>query len=494
MKIGFDNSAYMKKQTEQILKRVDQWGHKLYLEFGGKIFDDYHAARVLPGFEANGKILLLEKLKEKTEIIICINAADIEKNKIRADLGITYDMDCLRLIDNIRRLGLYVSSVVISQYKDQPSADVFRNKLELRGEKVYIHKPIIGYPMNVNLIVSDDGYGSNQYIETKKPLVVVTAPGPGSGKMATCLSQIYHEHKRGVNAGYAKFETFPVWNLPLNHPVNLAYEAATADLNDVNVIDYFHLERYGKTAVNYNRDIEAFPLVKNILAKIMETDEVYHSPTDMGVNMAGYCITDDDVVSEAAKQEVVRRYFETWCSYKEGRLNISAVEKLELIMKQLEISPEYGLAVRPAIEKSELSKCPAMALISHEGHVITGRTTNVLTAASSLVLNCVKKLAGIPDDIHLISPAVLEPMLMLKEKILYDKNPLLSLEEVLNALSICAATDPSAEKCLLKLHDLKDCRAHSSHMISQSDENALKKLGINITCTPEFSSDDLYYI
>jgi uncharacterized protein (UPF0371 family) len=494
MKIGFDNASYMEKQTEQILKRVEKFNDKLYLEFGGKLFDDYHAARVLPGFNVNGKILLLEKLKEKTEIIFCINAADIEKNRIRADIGITYDMDALRLIDSIREMGLYISSFVITQYNDRSAADMFKNKLEQRGEKVYIHKPIANYPMNIDLVVSDRGYGSNPYIETTKPLVVITAPGPGSGKMATCLSQVFHEHKRGINAGYAKFETFPIWNIPLNHPVNLAYEAATADLNDVNGIDPYHLEAYGKTAVNYNRDIEAFPLLKNILVKIMGTDEVYQSPTDMGVNMAGFCITDDEAVKEAAKQEIVRRYFRTWCYYKEGRLPISAVEKLEIIMKQLGISAEYGLAVKPALEKSAQNKCPAMALILSDGSVVTGRTTDVLAAASSLVLNCVKRLAGIPDDIHLIAPHVLEPMLMLKEKILCDKSPLLSLEEVLDALSICAATDPSAHKCLFKLQELKGCEAHSSHIISKSDENALKKLGVNVTCTPEFSSDNLYYV
>jgi uncharacterized protein (UPF0371 family) len=483
----------MEKQTEEILKRVRKFNDKLYLEFGGKLFDDYHAARVLPGFNVNGKILLLEKLKEKTEIIFCINAADIERNKIRADLGITYDMDALRLIDSIRAMGLYISSFVITQYTDQSAADMFKNKLELRGERVYIHKPIANYPMNINLAASDKGYGSNPYIATSKPLVVITAPDPGSGKMATCLSQVYHEHKRGINAGYAKFETFPIWNKPMNHPVNLAYEAATADLNDVNAIDPYHLEAYGATAVNYNRDIEAFPLIKSILVKIMGTDEVYRSPTDMGVNMAGYCITDDEIVKEAAKQEIVRRYFRTWCYYKEGRLGIGAVEKLEIIMKNLGISAEYGLAVRPALKKSEQNLCPAMALILNDGSVVTGKTTN-LAAASSLVLNCIKQLAGIPDDIHLIAPHVLEPMLMLKEKILCDKNPLLSLEEVLNALSICAATDPSAHKCLFKLQDLKNCEAHSSHILSKSDENALKKLGINVTCTPEFSSDNLYYI
>lgn len=494
MKTGFDNTTYMQKQTEQILERVERFHQKLYLEFGGKLFDDYHAARVLPGFEVNGKINLLAKLKDKAEIIICVNAADIEKNKIRADFGITYDMDSLRLIDSIRKMGLYISSVVITLYNHQPSADIFKNKLERRGERVYIHHLINGYPMNVDQVVSDQGYGANPYIETTRPLVVVTAPGPGSGKLATCLSQLYHEHKRNIKAGYAKFETFPVWNLPLKHPVNLAYEAATADLNDVNAIDPFHLETYGVTSVNYNRDIEVFPLVKNMLTRIMGADAVYQSPTDMGVNMAGYCITDDELVREAAKQEVARRYFKTWCCYKEGRVPLEAVEKLEIIMKQLEITPEYRLVVQPALEKSRQNNCPAMALIFPDGSIVTGKTTSILAAASSLMLNCVKKLAGIADDIHLISPSVLEPMLMLKKKILRDRSPLLSLEEVLNALSICAATDPLAEQCLLKLYDLKGCDAHSSHMISKSDESAFKKLGVNITCTPEFPTDDLYYI
>ena len=498
MRIGFDNNAYMKRQSEQILKRLGQFNHKLYLEFGGKLFDDYHAARVLPGFDANGKILLLKELHEHidTEIIFCINAADIERNKIRADLGITYDIDALRLIDSIRKMGLVVSSIVITQYKDQPSADVFKNRLENRGEKVYIHKYTKGYPTNVDLVVSEEGYGANPYIETTKPLVVVTAPGGASGKMSTCLSQLYHEHKKHIKAGFAKYETFPIWNLQLNHPVNLAYEAATADLNDFNAIDPFHLETYGKTAVNYNRDIEVFPIVKSILARITanEGDGAYHSPTDMGVNMVGFCITDDEVVREAAKQEIIRRYFKTWCLYKEGRQSIGAVEKLEIMLKQLGITPDYGLAVNPALEKSRQHKCPAIAMILQDGSTVTGRNTDVLAAASSLVLNGVKKLAGIPDDIHLISPNVLGPMMMLKEKILYDKNPLLSLEEVLNALSICAATDPSAEKSLIKLRDLRGCEAHSSHMLSQTDENTLKKLGVNVTCTPEFPSDSLYYV
>jgi len=454
---GFDNARYFHTQIEQILKRVARFHHKLYLEFGGKLFDDYHAARVLPGFQVHGKILLLKELATQidVEIIMCIKAADIENNKIRADLGITYDMDALRLIDSIRKMGLEISSIVITQYQDQPSADMFRNKLEHRGEKVYLHRLTKGYPTNVDLIVSEDGYGANPFIETTKPLVVVTAPGPTSGKMATCLSQVYHEHQQNVRAGYAKFETFPIWNLSLNHPVNLAYEAATADLNDVNMLDHFHLEAHGENAVNYNRDIEVFPIVKNILSRIMETDEAYQSPTDMGVNMAGFCVTDDALVREAAKQEIVRRYFWTWCYYKEGRLGIEAVEKLDKLMKQQNITPEYGQAVGPAIAKSARHHCPAMALILRGGCIVSGRTTHVLAAASSLVLNGVKKLAGIPDDIHLISPSVLEPMLMMKEKILRDKNPLLNLEEVLDDLSICAATDASAEKCLMKLDDFR---------------------------------------
>ena len=493
MKIGFDNLSYMEKQTEQILERVERFNHKLYLEFGGKLFDDYHAARVLPGFDVNGKILLLEKMKDNIEIILCISAADIERNKIRDDWGITYDMDALRLVDSIRKMGLYLSSIVITLYHDQPSADMFKNKLERRGEKVYVHRFTKGYPTNIDLVVSDVGYGANSYIETTKPLVVVTAPGPGSGKLATCLSQIYHEHRRDIYAGYAKFETFPIWNLPLQHPVNLAYEAATADLSDVNALDPYHLETYGETTVNYNRDIEVFPIIKNILARIAGMDKVYNSPTEMGVNMAGYCITDDETVREAAKQEIVRRYFKTWCHYKEGRMGTNSVEKIDIIMKQLGITPEYGLVVIPALEKSAQNKCPAMALMLGDGSIVTGRATNVLTAASSLVLNCVKRLAGIPDEIHLIAPAVLEPMLTLRTKILYEKNPLLNLEEVLNALSICAATAPSAEKCLYKLRDLKGCEAHSSHMLSKADESALRKLGITVTCTPEFPSDDLYH-
>jgi uncharacterized protein (UPF0371 family) len=494
MGIGFNNALYMQKQTQAILERVSQFQDKLYLEFGGKLFDDYHAARVLPGFDVNGKIRLLQKLKDKAEIIICISAADIEKNKIRADHEITYDVECLRLIDAVRSSGLNVSGIVITLFSGQISATRFKSKLEHRNERVYVHKPISNYPMNAEFVVSDEGFGANEYINTVSPLVVVTAPGPGSGKMATCLSQIYHEHRRGIKAGYAKFETFPVWNLPLSHPVNLAYEAATADLGDVNAIDPYHLEKFGEVAVNYNRDIEVFPLVKSILARII--GEVYSSPTEMGVNMAGHCIDSDELsqeaVQKAAKCEIVRRYFKTLCYHKEGFVEFSAVRKIEKTMKQLGLTPESRLSVTHAIRKSERHNCPAMALHLPHGSVVIGRTTLLLSASSSLVLNCIKELARIPDDIHLIAPHVLEPMLMLKEKILCEKG-LLSLDEVLNALSICAATDPSANKCLHKLQDLRGCDAHSSHILPKTDERALKKLGIKVTCTPEFSSEDLYY-
>jgi len=490
-KIGFDNASYIKKQTAEITQRLKKFS-KLYLEFGGKLFDDYHASRVLPGFEVNGKIQLLQALNAKTEIVVCVNAHDIEKNKIRADIGITYDLESLRLIDNIRSMGLAINSVVITQYTGQPTADSFRKRLERLGETVYVYRSIIGYPTNIDLIVSDKGYGANPYIQTTKPLVVVTGPGSGSGKMATCLSQMYHEYQRGQKAGYAKFETFPVWNLPLSHPVNLAYEAATADIGDINAIDPFHLEAYNETAVNYNRDIEVFPIVKNILTSIIGKETVYQSPTDMGVNMVGHFITDSEVVREAAKQEIVRRYFKTRCDYKEGRAELTAIEKLQIIMKKLAINEAYGLGVLPAINKSQDSQTPAMALILDDDSVVTGRATDVLGASASLILNCAKKLAGIPDDIHLISPNVIKPMQALKEHILCEKSTLLGLGEVLNALSICAATDPSAEKCLKQLRSLRGCVAHSSHMLSKADESALRKLGIVVTCTPEFPSDDLY--
>ena len=491
MRLGFNNDRYMEKQTEQILDRVKRFNDKLYLEFGGKIFDDDNMARVMPGFRADAKISLLEKLKDDVEIIVCVSAPHIEKSKIRGVHGITYDMEVLRLIDGMRKMGLYISSIAITLYRAQPAAEIFKKKLERRGEKVYVHRVIEGYPHDVGHIISDKGYGANPYIKTSKKLVVVTGPGPGSEKMAVCLSQLYHERKKGVEAGFAKFETLPVWNLPLDHPVNCAYEASTADLDDNNAIDPFHLKAYGISATSYNRDIEAFPILREMLVRLIGT-EVYKSPTDMGVNMAGHCITDDAAVREAAKQEVIRRYFWTQVFYKEGRNDLRAVEKMEKVMSQLSLSPTDRPTVIPALKKADESGTAAMALILPDGGLITAKTTDVLAAASSLVLNSVKKLAGIPDDIHLIAPHVLEPMLMLKTQVLCDKNPLVSLEEVLNALSICAATDGAAKKALSKLIELRGCDAHSSHIISKSDEMTLKKLGINITCTPEFSSKDLF--
>ena len=492
MKIGFDKNLYMQKQSEHILKRIDQFD-KLYLEFGGKIFDDFHASRVLPGFEANGKIKLLQKLKDKTEIIFSISAGDIEKNKIRADIGITYDMDVLRLMDNIRKMGIYISSIVITQYVDQPAADIFKNKLERRGEHVYIHRPIKGYPNDIERIVSDEGYGMNPYIETTRPLVVVTAPGPGSGKLATCLSQLYHEHKMGKKAGYAKFETFPIWNIPLHHPVNLAYEAATADLKDVNLIDSFHLEAYGVKAVNYNRDLEAFPIVKNILSRITNDAGVYQSPTDMGVNMAGYGIFDDNAVQEAAQQEIIRRYYKCWCDHKLGRVDIEVPQRVEAIMQQLELKPEDRKVVRPALEKAELRDAPAMAVELDDGTIITGKSSNLMCAAASTMLNAVKHLAGIPDDVYIISPVALEPIMNLKSSIFGIKNPMLNLEEILIALSMSAARTKEAAKAVAKLDQLKGCEAHSTILLTQADEEIFRKLGMNLTCEPEFPTNDLYY-
>lgn len=493
MRVGFDSDRYMETQTEQILKRVAQFNDKLYLEFGGKIFDDDNMARIMPGFPADGKIRLLEKLKDRVEIIICVSAPQIEQNKMRGTHSITYDMEVLRLVDGMRKMGLLISSIVITMYSNQPSAEIFRKKLERCGEKVYIHRPIEDYPNNVDYIISDKGFGTNPYIRTTRNLVVVTGPGPGSGKLGTCLSQLYHERVRGVKAGYAKFETLPIWNLPLNHPVNLAYEAATADLDDYNMIDPFHLEAYRVQSVNYNRDIDAFPILREMLTRLIGED-TYKSPTDMGVNMAGLCIADDAIVREAAKQEILRRYFWTQVYYKEGRNELRAVQKIEQIMAQAGLETKHRKAVAPALEKARKSNSPAMSLILQDGRgqVITARTTDVLAAASNLVLNSIKALAGIPDDIHLISPSVLEPMLMLKKEILHDKNPLVSLEEVLNALAICAATSGAAKKALSCLPSLRNCEAHSSHIISKSDEMTLKKLGINVTCTPEFSSKDLF--
>lgn len=491
--IGFNSELYIELQTEQINKRIEKFGNKLYLEFGGKLFDDYHAARVLPGFDLNAKVKLLSKLKDKAEIIFCINAGDIERNKIRADMGITYDMDVMRLIDNLRGCDLDINSVVITKYTGQPAADIFRDRLERRGVKTYTHTFTKGYPTDVKIIVSDEGYGANPYVETSKPLVVVTAPGPGSGKLATCLSQLYHEYKRGVKAGYAKFETFPIWNIPLKHPVNIAYEAATIDLKDVNLIDYFHLQAYGVTTVNYNRDLEVFPVVKTILEKITGTS-LYESPTDMGVNMAGYGITDDEIVKEAGRQEVIRRYFHTRCDYKKGLIGKDIEERIILLMNEMGLKPENRFVVLPALKKAEKSGTMAMAIELTDKTIVTGRTTPIMSATASVVLNAIKTLADISDDIHLISPIALEPIVKLKQKILNHKNFVLNLEEILIALSISAALNPTAQLAMDKLPLLKCCEAHSSNIIGKADEDVFRRLGIHLTAEPVFPTKDLYFV
>lgn len=494
MKTGFDNELYIKKQSEKIIERIEHFSGKLYLEFGGKLFDDYHAARVLPGFDVNGKVKLLQKLADRAEIVFCINAGDIEKNKIRADLGITYDMDVLRLIDNLRSMNLTINSVVITQYQKQSAADIFRRKLERLGVKTYIHKHTKGYPTQIDTIVSDEGYGKNPYIETTKPLVVVTAPGPGSGKLATCLSQLYHEYKRGQKAGYAKFETFPVWNLPLKHPVNMAYEAATSDLNDVNMIDPFHLEAYGRTAVNYNRDIVAFPIVKTMISKITGDEDFYRSPTDMGVNMAGYAITDDEICSDAACQEVIRRYYAAQCDYKNGALSAEALQKNIMLMKQMDLKPEDRKVVPAALKKEKKAGSPAAAIELADGAIITGKTTNLTNAPASMLLNAIKHLMRISDEIPLISPGVLSPMLKLKSGPLKEKDPILGLEDVLIALSISAGMNPTAELAMDGLEQLSGCQMHSSCMLKKPDELVLKKLGIDLTCEPVLPTDNLFYV
>ncbi len=486
-KIGFDNDKYIKLQSEHIMKRISQFDNKLYLELGGKLFDDYHASRVLPGFEPDSKIKMLTKLADKAEIVIVINAIDIEKNKVRSDLGITYDEDVLRLIDAFRNIGLYVGSVVIAQYSGQYNADIFRRRLIDMKIPVYLHFPIPGYPSNMSFIVSDDGYGRNEYIETTRPLVIVTAPGPGSGKMATCLSQLYHEYKRGIHAGYAKFETFPVWNLPLKHPVNLAYEAATADLNDVNMIDPFHLEAYNETAVNYNRDVEAFPLLNTIFEKIAG-ESPYHSPTDMGVNMAGFCILDEDVVKKASNDEIIRRYYAAKCDRLMCTVDDEAVYKIELIMKQAGISIEDRPVVSSALKRSEETGAPAVAIEMPDGKIITGRTSSLLGASSAALLNVLKEFAGIDDKIHILSRDVIEPVQNLKIVHLGNQNPRLHTDETLITLSVCAASDSNAELALKQLSRLHGLEAHSSVMLSSVDIALFKKLGVNITCEPVYES------
>ena len=490
MKIGFNNEEYVRRQKEEILNRISQFD-KLYLEFGGKLFDDCHASRVLPGFDVNAKVKLLETLKDKAEIIIAISAGDIARKKIRADFGIGYDADVMRLMDNLRELNIYVSSIVITQYEGQEAADVFKNKMERRGERVYIHTKTKGYPNNINVIISDEGYGKNPYIETTRPLVVVTAPGPGSGKLATCLGQLYHEHKRGVSAGYAKFETFPIWNLPLKHPVNVAYEAATADLKDVNMIDHFHLEKYGVRTVNYNRDIEVFPIVRSILEKI--TGKVlYNSPTDMGVNMAGYAIFDDEVVSNAAKQEVIRRYYKACCDYAQGTTDETVKEKIELLMGDLGITPDDRPTAIACREKSNICGEPVLAIELEDGRVVTGKRSNLLSASSACVLNAIKTLANIDDSVELISPRAIEPIVQMKTELLKEKYNCLTLEETLIALCIGAVNDSVAKLALSKVGELKDCEAHGSVMLPTQDENVLKKLGLNLATDAVFSSNNLY--
>ena len=485
--LGFDNDKYLQMQSAHIRDRLSKFGGKLYLEFGGKLYDDYHASRVLPGFQPDSKLRMLLQMKEQVEMVIAINAADIEKNKIRGDLGITYDRDVIRLIGIFRSLGLYVSSVVLTRYNEQATARAFQARLEGMGLKVYHHYAIEGYPANISHIVSDEGYGKNDYIETSRELVVVTAPGPGSGKLATCLSQLYHEHKRGVEAGYAKFETFPVWNLALNHPVNLAYEAATADLSDVNMIDPFHLEAYGAMTVNYNRDVEAFPVLVAMFEKILGFCP-YKSPTDMGVNMVGNCIVDDAATRAASCQEILRRYYAALCDQKQGKVSDDVVLKLELLMKKAGIAREDRTVVAPALELAEKTGKPAAAMELPDGRIVTGKTSNLLGASSALLLNALKELSGLDDELHLISPQAIDPIQHLKVEHLGNRNPRLHTDETLIALSISAATDPLAEQAMEQLSKLRGCEVHSSVILSAVDENVFKRLGVNLTCEPRYNN------
>lgn len=492
MRTGFDNDKYLKIQSEHIKERISQFGDKLYLEFGGKLFDDYHASRVLPGFAPDSKLQMLMQLSDVAEIVIVISAADIEKNKVRGDLGITYDVDVVRLIGEFEKKGLYVGSVVITQFAGQNGAVQFREKLEKRGIKVYQHYKIEGYPSNIPLIVSENGFGKNDYIETTRPLVIVTAPGPGSGKMATCLSQLYHDNLRGIKAGYAKFETFPIWNLPLKHPVNLAYEAATADLNDVNVIDPYHLEAYGKTTVNYNRDVEVFPVLNAIFEKI-EGVSPYKSPTDMGVNMAGYCISDDAATRDASLNEIIRRYFNALCDHKRGLTGDAELTKIESLMNQAGITEEYRRCVRPALDRARDTGNPAVAIELPDGRLITGKTSDLLGASSAAILNAVKLLSGQPKEQLLIDPGVIEPIQLLKTNILGNNNPRLHTDEVLIALSMSAIESEPAKKAFDTLSLLRGCEAHSSVILSQVDADIYRKLGINLTCEPHYQVKKLYH-
>ena len=490
--IGFDNDKYLQMQSSHIHDRINHFGGKLYLEFGGRIYDDYHAARVLPGFQPDSKMRMLLRIKDQVEVIIAINAADIEKNKVRGDLGITYDNDVLRLIDIFRGIGLYVGSVVLTQFQGQPTAKAFQRRLANLGIKCYRHYSIPGYPYDIPLIVSDEGYGKNEYIETSRSLIVVTAPGPGSGKMATCLSQLYHEHKRGIKAGYAKFETFPIWNLPLKHPVNLAYEAATADLNDVNMIDPFHQEAYNETAVNYNRDVEIFPVL-NAIFKTIYGESPYKSPTDMGVNMAGNCIIDDDVVCEAARQEIIRRYYRTMVDQVRGQNRDEAVTKLQLLMQQADVSVSDRAVVNAALEKEKSTGEPAAAIQLPDGTIVTGKTSDLLGASSAMLINALKMLGGIDDDVILFTPEMIEPIQVLKVNYLGGHNPRLHTDEVLVALSLCAASNPDAKKAVEQLDKLRGLDVHSTVILSQVDENTFSRLGVNLTCEPKYQTSKLYH-
>lgn len=484
MKIGFDNEKYIKMQSEHIMERIGTFGDKLYLEFGGKLFDDYHASRVLPGFEPDSKLRMLMKLSDRAEIVIVINASDIEKHKVRGDLGITYDEDVLRLKAAYEGAGLYVGSVVLTHFTGQAAAIAFRERLEKRGIKVYQHYIIPGYPSDVKTIISDDGFGKNDYIETSRPLVVITAPGPGSGKMATCLSQLYHENKRGIKAGYAKFETFPIWNVPLKHPINLAYEAATADLDDVNMIDPFHLEAYGKTTVNYNRDIEIFPVL-NAMFEAIYGESPYKSPTDMGVNMAGNCIVDDEACVEASNMEIIRRYYDTLVRCVQEKASENEVYKIELLMKQAKISTADRKVTVAANERAEKLECPTGAIELSDGTIITSKTTDLLGASAALLLNALKFLAGVDHDTHVISPEAIEPIQRLKTEYLGGKNPRLHTDEVLIALSVSATTDENARKAIEQLPKLKGCQVHTSVMLSDVDIKIFKRLGVDLTSEPK---------
>ena len=491
MKAGFDNQKYLETQSQHIRDRIAKFGGKLYLEFGGKLFDDYHASRVLPGFKPDSKLQMLMQLKDEAEIVIVINADDIEKNKVRGDLGITYDLDVFRLLDVFRSRGLYANSVVMTRFSDQPTAVKFEKHLTENGIRVYHHFSIPNYPTDVDLIVSDEGYGRNDYVETQRRLVVVTAPGPGSGKMAVCLSQLYHEHKRGVEAGYAKFETFPIWNIPNKHPVNVAYEAATADLNDVNMIDPFHLEAYGETTVNYNRDIEIFPVL-NTMFELILGKSPYKSPTDMGVNMAGNCIIDDEVVCAAANQEIIRRYYYALSNHTKGVGSADEEYKIGLLMKQNKLTTDDRRVIAPALKKAAETGAPAAAIELCDGRIITGKTTTLLGACSAMLLNALKSLAGIPENVDIIDAAVIEPIQRLKVETFGSKNPRLHTDEILIALSMSAVTNPTAKLAMKQLPSLRDSDAHASVILSETDTRTLKKLGINLTTEPVYETERLY--